>query len=218
MSIAVTMADGSTYVPVLALPNEDVDQVLADVGATLPEAAEPTFGGPGDAVAPAGFDVPASELDALRIEVHAYDTTAKGTLAALAGLVGLSAESAHIGLEHEAARYALVPVDGSPATATRFYKVGCAARLFVVTDKISVSFKLTIPQLAAAAELGYTQGRITIEVQGYTGPVGTIPAPGGLSVESFTQYMTAFQQMQSAVFAQENAHFLRPRLLGIVSA
>ena len=77
--------------------------------------------------------------------------------------------------------------------------------------------QLTIPQLAAAAELGYTQGRITIEVQGYTGPFKTIPGPAGLSVEAFADYMTAFREMQSSVFAEENIHYLRPRLLGVVS-
>ena len=215
------MADGASYVPVLAVPNSDLDEALAGTGAQVPVTDEPTFGGPGDggggAAAPPIPEVAASELDALRIEVHAYDTKMKGTLAALAGLVGLSADKAKIGLEHEASRFSLVPVDGNAATATRFYKVGCAARLFVVTDKIDVSFKLTIPQLAAAAELGYTQGRITIEVQGYTGPIGTIPVPGGLSVESFAEYMSAFQALQTAVFAAENAAYLRPRLLGIVT-
>jgi hypothetical protein len=88
----------------------------------------------------------------------------------------------------------------------------------VVTTELQLRVQLTIPQLAAAAELGYTQGRITIEVQGYAGPFTSIPAPAGLSVEAFSEYTTTFREMQAAVFAEENVRYLRPRLLGVVSS
>jgi hypothetical protein len=206
-----------TYVPVLPNGNDDVDEALARAGVAPPTVAEePTFGGVGEAGPE--LVVAASELESLRVEVHTYSKSAKGTLAALAGLLGLDVNAAAVGLEHEAARYVLVPVDGNAATATQFYKVGCAARLFVVTTELKLRVQLTIPQLAAAAELGYTQGRITIEVQGYTGPFKSIPAPAGLSVEAFTEYTTTFREMQAAVFAEENVRYLRPRLLGVVSS
>jgi hypothetical protein len=206
-----------TYVPVLPNGNDDVDEALARAGVVSPALGEePTFGGVGEAVP--DLEVAASELESLRVEVHTYSKSAKGTLAALAGLLGLDVNAAALGLEHEAARYVLVPVDGTAATATQFYKGGCAARLFVVTTEVKLRVQLTIPQLAAAAELGYTQGRITIEVQGYTGPFKSVPAPAGLSVEAFTEYTTAFREMQAAVFAEKNVRYLRPRLLGVVSA
>ena len=94
-------------------------------------------------------------------------------------------------------------------------ETGVAVRLAVATTSFDAQTELSVPNLAAAAQLGLAETRIGIYVMGFRGPIGDImPAPADLNVENFGSFMDAFEAIQKRVFSIESVPLLSPTILG----
>jgi hypothetical protein len=92
---------------------------------------------------------------------------------------------------------------------------GTAVRLAVAIFTTEFSASLTLPNIAATAQLSDIRARIGLSVDGFIGPLGEyLPAPGNLNVENISVYTTAFKQIQAQVFGVAGLNFIAPALLG----
>jgi hypothetical protein len=153
-----------------------------------------------------------SMLENWTVRAQVYTTEVAGKLNMLAGLFGLSGKRATAGAMHEAKRFRLETI---PET-NRSCEVGVAVRLIVATTEWKVNAEISVPNLAAAAQLNWDVGdaRIGIDVAGYAGPLGTmLPAPRQLDVSTLVDYLAAFHKIQNQVFGKVGLPFLAPTVL-----
>lgn len=171
----------------------------------------PDHGGPesGSGAEPAP-EPSAAVLDRWDIQAHQYRTEAEVKLGILGGLFSGRTKLNKSGVVQEAKRFQVTQTDGDSRV-----EFGTAVRLLVATDGVDAKANLTIPNIAAGAQLAHFQARIAMSVIGFTGPLGAmLPAPGELNVDTLPDYLEAFRKIQAYVFSQEGAAFLAPTLLG----
>lgn len=157
-------------------------------------------------------DVAGSELEHWDVQAHQYRTEVGGSVNLLARLFSSKGRVILQGVVQEAKRFRVVESEEGHDV-----EIGCAVRLSVATNSQEFSAKLTVPNLAASAQLdvGKSDVRIALSVSGFCGPLGTlIPSPAQLSVENFAEYTQAFANIQKHVFGEQALHYLRPTYLG----
>jgi hypothetical protein len=150
-------------------------------------------------------------LDRWSVQAHVYSSEVAAKLSILAGLFGGSGKRAKAGATHEAKRYRVELTD-----AGREVQVGVAVRLAVATTEWEVDAELSVPNIAAAAQLNARVGdaKIGIDVVGFSGPLGEmLPAPRQLDVTTLADYLAAFTAIQHRVFGREGLAFLTPTAL-----
>jgi hypothetical protein len=153
-----------------------------------------------------------ARLENWTVRAQVYTTEVAAKLGLLAGLFGFSGKRATAGAMHEAKRFRLERTPESD----RSVEVGVAVRLIVATTEWNVDAEITVPNLAAAAQLNWDVGdaRIGIEVAGYSGPLGALlPAPRQLDVSTLVDYVSAFHKIQAQVFGRTGLAFRTPTVL-----
>jgi hypothetical protein len=158
------------------------------------------------------LDAESAQLEYWTVRAQVYTTEVAAKLGVLAGLFGLSGKRASAGAMHEAKRFRHERIPESD----RSCEVGVAVRLIVATTEWKVDAEITVPNLAAAAQLNWDVGdaRIGIEVAGYSGPLGALlPAPRQLDVSTLVDYVSAFHKIQAQVFGKTGMAFLTPTVL-----
>lgn len=152
---------------------------------------------------------PAIQLDRWFLQAHAYRDEQAAKVSVLGQLFGSSVQHVAAGVVHEAKRYALVRTDtGRPV------EMGVAVRLSVAISRLDADAELTLPSIAAHAQLGSAEARAGITVVGYTGPLGDcLPAPRKLDVETYVEYVEAFRRMQAIIFGADGLRHIHPALL-----
>lgn len=160
------------------------------------------------------FDTRAESMHVPRLEnwtvqAHAYSTDVVGKISLLGRLFGGEAKAARAGVVHEAKRFTI-----QRTSQDRVTQVGVSVRIFAATTDWDAKLQLTLPNLAADAQLNARDARVAIDVVGYAGPLGSLlPAPERLNVESLAVYLAAFHGVQAAVFGEAGLPFLTPTLL-----
>lgn len=179
--------------------DDEIDDLLADLDAAPAIPAPPATR--------AGVPV----LDRWSVQAHVYSSEIAAKLTILAGLFGGSGKRAKAGATHEAKRYRVEVTD-----AGREVHVGVAVRLAVATTEWEVEAELSVPNIAAAAQLNAKVGdaKIGIDVIGYSGPLGkALPAPRQLDVTTLATYLSAFSAIQAQMFGPRGMAYLTPTAL-----
>ncbi|HEX5617776.1 MAG TPA: hypothetical protein VFX51_05125 [Solirubrobacteraceae bacterium] len=174
--------------------DDDLDDELDAIVGDLPVAAK--------------AEVPV--LDRWSVQAHVYSSEIAAKLSILAGLFGGSGKRAKAGATHEAKRYRV------QTTERHEVQIGVAVRLAVATTEWEVDAELSVPNIAAAAQLNAKVGdaKIGIDVVGYSGPLGDmLPAPRQLDVTTLADYLSAFTTIQKRVFGPDGLAFLTPTAL-----
>lgn len=132
--------------------------------------------------APSAGGIPSSLTDLGRIEVQSYDlsiTAAANLSIPVIGSAGGSANRRVVVLEQSA--YREVPENGA------VLQYGNAVRFCVTVTKWDANLKLTLPFLAASAEVGSIAAHWTLQILGLAGPkiAEAILPPAELNVEKF---------------------------------
>ena len=154
------------------------------------------------------------DLEYWTVEAHAYSTDVAARFSFLSGLFRGEAKVVNAGVVHEAKRFTRQVKDTGEVV-----EVGVAVRIVAAATEWSAQAELTLPNLAADAQLNRHDARITIEVVGFTGALGSLlPAPTRLDVSSLASYLSAFAAIQGQVFSEAGLAYLKPTVLGIQSA
>lgn len=161
------------------------------------EAADPLTG------------ITTDSLDSWLVEAQAFSSEEAANVSVLGGLFSGRAERVEGGLIHEARRFVRIELDGEAPL-----EVGVAVRLSAATLKTKGGLELTLPNLAARAQLSMGESRVGISVVGFNGPLGSLlPAPKQLDVEAFGAYVEAFDRIQAFVFSTDGLEFIHPTVL-----
>lgn len=165
---------------------------------------------------PFALDLPVKPepvLDRWDVQTHKYQREIAAKVGFLTGLFSGSGKRVAAGVVHEAKRYRRDKTGES-----RSVEIGVSVRLSVATTALNAKFELSIPNLAAQAQLGMSDARIGIAVVGYFGPIGDLlPAPEDLNVENFSKFTQAAQEIQARVFGPAGVNYLSPTLLSFES-
>jgi hypothetical protein len=177
--------------------------------AAEPEAGivTPQRGGPAESVRPA-------QLERWAIQAREYTAGGTGKVSLFGRLFGGHADMVKAGVVHEAKRFTLVrDTYGNQA------ELGVAVRIVAGTSEWQASVQLTLPNVAADAQLHSRDARVSMEVVGYAGALGALlPAPQRLDVSSLAEYLSAFRSIQAEVFGERGLACLAPTLLGYEAA
>lgn len=199
-----------------ALPNELPEDVIK-LNADLRDESGPVWITDAQTEAPplsgdAHHPVSVSEVPKLEhwtVQAHIYSEEIAGSVSILGALFGGSGKRAKVGAVHEAKRFR---IDRTPDG--REVEIGVAVRLAVAVTEWDTKFEVSLPNIAASAQLNGFDGRIGIEVVGYAGPLGDLlPAPRELSVTTCADYLQAFSKIQAQVFGAEGLGFQTPTAL-----
>lgn len=153
-------------------------------------------------------------LERWLIQAHAFRQEVAADVGLLGRLFSANTKAIKAGVIHEAKRFSLVK-----SRTGRMIEVGTAVRLSVATASIDSALELTLPNLAASAQLSNHDTRVGITVVGYSGPLGDLlPAPGRLDVESCVEYLKAFDSIQSTIFGKEGWVDIVPTPLSFTNA
>ena len=150
-------------------------------------------------------------LDSWSVQAHVYSSEIAAKLGILAGLFGGTGKRAKAGATHEAKRYRMEITEAGTKV-----QWGVAVRLAVATTEWDVDAELSVPNIAAAAQLDMNVGdaKIGIDVVGYSGALGKIlPTPRQLDVTTLASYLAAFATIQREVFGSRGLAFLTPTVL-----
>src|SRR5262249_3340233 len=148
-------------------------------------------------------------LERWTVQAHAYSTDVAGKVGLLGRLFGGEAKTARAGVVHEAKRFTIQRTEQD-----RITECGVAVRILAATTDWEAKVQLTLPNLAADAQLNGGDARVAIDVVGYSGPLGgLLPGPERLNVESLAAYLEAFHAVQAGVFSEAGLPFLTPTLL-----
>ncbi len=153
------------------------------------------------------------KLDHWTIQAHVYTKDIAARVGLLMGLFSGSARTISAGAINEAKRFRLAKTEAGTEI-----EIGVAVRLVVATTNWEVNAEISIPNIAAAAQLKLKTGdaRIGIEVAGYSGALGDLlPAPRQLDVTALSDYLTAFTRIQAAVFGDSGLAFQTPTVLSV---
>ena len=160
------------------------------------------------------LETPSKELmvlDRWDVQSHQYKTDVDVKTSLVSRLFSANADVSHFGLVQEAKRYCIQSTDDT----NRKVEFGVAVRLSVAVLDSKFNAELTLPAIAATAQLTDLRARIALSVDGYIGPLGEmLPAPDNLNVENLAVYTDAFKSIQALVFGQDGMDHLYPTLLG----
>jgi hypothetical protein len=149
------------------------------------------------------------KLENWTVQAHAYSTDVAGKVGLLGRLFSGETRVANAGVVHEAKRFTV-----QRTSQDRFTEFGVSVRILAATTDWDSKLQLTLPNLAADAQLNHRDTRVAIEVVGYSGPLGSVlPAPERLDVASLAVYLDAFKSIQAAVFGEAGLAYLTPALL-----
>ncbi len=149
------------------------------------------------------------ELAHWTVQAHAYSTDVAGKISLLGRLFAGETKVARAGVVHEAKRFTK-----KSTGQNRSCEFGVSVRIFAATTGWNTKLQLTLPNLAADAQLNARDARVAIDVIGYSGSLGSLlPAPERLNVESLAVYLDAFRAVQEVVFGEAGLPFLMPTLL-----
>ncbi len=158
--------------------------------------------------APAPVDVKA--LNRHLISCTAFTRDIKGNVSFFSSLFKAEAEGKQVGVVQEAKVF-YVKADSKGVAVEH----GVAVRLQVDASEFSAEANVSIPNIAAEAQLGMSEAQMEISVRGFSGFLGDLlPAPDTVNLTSYAAYMEAFQKIQKHVFCEENAEYLVPVVLG----
>jgi len=167
------------------------------------------FSPPPPAMLVVGTDHTDLRLERWRLEAQQYRKEHAAKVGIFGALFSGEAKTVTAGLVHEAKRFSIIRSE-----ADREVAVGVSVRLAVATTHEDIRITLTLPNLAADAQLNHRDTRIGITVEGYGGPLGALlPAPRALDVESFASYSESFRQIQERVFGEEGWRNVAPTIL-----
>lgn len=148
-------------------------------------------------------------LERWLVQAHSYHESEAVKVGIFSRLFAGEASRVKAGVIHDAKRFSLIETGDS-----RRVEIGVAVRLSVATSNVSAKLELTLPNLAAEAQLKNTDARVGITVIGYGGPLGSLlPAPRKLDVETCVEYLSAFQKIQAIVFGDEGWQHVLPTTL-----
>ncbi|MCH9651998.1 MAG: hypothetical protein K0U98_27460 [Deltaproteobacteria bacterium] len=148
-------------------------------------------------------------LERWLIQAHAYEEGQAAKIGILGRLFSGQLERVKAGVIHDAKRFSVIETSEG-----RSVEFGVAIRLSVATSKVTGEMELTLPNLAAEAQLHNTDTRIGITVTGYVGPLGALlPAPRKLNVETCIEYTEAFRKIQALVFGEAGWPHVSPTIL-----
>ncbi|OYW24965.1 MAG: hypothetical protein B7Z55_00705 [Planctomycetales bacterium 12-60-4] len=149
-------------------------------------------------------------LDRWDIQTHVYQQEAVIKTGLFGGLFGGDVKHVRAGVIQEAKRFGI-----AETSEKRRLEIGVALRLSVATDLDLATISLTIPNIAASAQLKNSRTRIGLSVIGFVGPLGDLlPAADDLNVESFSVFIDAFKKIQAYVLGKGGEQFLAPTFLG----
>lgn len=159
--------------------------------------------------APAELAPIIADLNRCEIQVHKYQNKSAAE-AGFLGFGGVEAQLLEAGLVHEAKRFLVKKTEKK-----RHVEFGIAVRLWIAVTKFNLEVELTVPNLAASAQLTNSNATIGLSVSGFSGALGNLlPSPQSLNVENFSVYLDAFSNIQAHVFGAEAEDRLSPVLLG----
>jgi hypothetical protein len=165
-------------------------------------------GGPAETLT--GPSPSAAALDRWDVQSHQYTTKVEVEASVLARLISGKTQVSHYGLVQEAKRFCI-----QTSKTGRRIEFGTAVRLSVAVLSTQFDAALTLPNIAAKAQLTDLRARIALSVDGYVGPLGELlPAPDNLNVENLAIYTTAFKAIQAQVFGAAGLDHIAPTLLG----
>ncbi len=144
------------------------------------------------------------------ISCTAFTRDVKGNVSFFSSLFKAEAEGKQVGVVQEAKVFFVKTDDNGVAV-----EHGVAVRLQVDASEFSAEANVSIPNIAAEAQLGMSDAQMEISVRGFSGFLGDLlPAPDTVNLTSYAAYMEAFQKIQEHVFSEENAEYLVPVVLG----
>ncbi|MEM7674465.1 MAG: hypothetical protein AAF449_00525 [Myxococcota bacterium] len=147
-------------------------------------------------------------LDRWDLQIHAYKEREAGEVSLLSNLFGGETARVRAGVVHDAKWFRIGSTD------SRNVEIGVAIWLSVATSSFDANIGLTLPNLAASAQLSQIDARVGITVLGYAGALGDyLPAPSKLDVESCVEYLNAFRSIQKLIFGQEGLAGIAPTVL-----
>lgn len=148
-------------------------------------------------------------LENWEIQIHSYNTSEAANIGIFNKLFGGEGKSQKFGIIHEAKRYSHLVLDDGQQV-----EVGCAVRLAVAVKNYDTKLELTIPNIAASAQISSADARVCISVVGYAGPLGDhFPAPNKFDVETCIDYLHSFSEIQRTIFSHSNLSHIKPTLL-----
>ena len=149
------------------------------------------------------------KLEYWTVQAHSYALDAIARVGLLGRLFSGDAKVARAGVVHEAKRFTI-----QKTSENRDTEFGVAVRIYAATTDWDTKLQLTLPNLAADAQLHARDARVAIDIVGYSGPLGSLlPAPERLDVESLAVYLADFKDVQATVFGEAGLPFLTPTLL-----
>ncbi|MEM1370317.1 MAG: hypothetical protein AAGG02_20410 [Cyanobacteria bacterium P01_H01_bin.15] len=176
------------------MPKEVLDLLKTDdSGATAKRSAVPS-------------DVP--PLDQMEIEAHIYRDAGKSSFGVLKSLFVGDLDIVRSGVIQEAKRFTIVDAAGT------LTQIGVAVRLAVATNTTDLNAKLSVENLAAAAQLGMAETRVKISVTGFIGDIVDLPGVSTLDVKNYQVYLDSFTAIQSQVFSVAGRSDWSPTILG----
>ncbi|NOD75556.1 MULTISPECIES: hypothetical protein [unclassified Ruegeria] len=157
----------------------------------------------------------ANASNGLKLDRHitvarSYFWDAEGRSTLFPRLLGIEFKGKRVGVFQEAKSFTvLLDTDGEE------YEVGVSVRLEVNADRFELGAQVSIPNIAAEAQLGHSKAEMEISVLGYYGPLGDIlPAPKAVDVTSYAEYLESFRKIQRLVFSEDGAQYHHPIPLG----
>lgn len=155
-----------------------------------------------------GGDSEGLVMDRWSIEAFAYSQKDAASLGFMSRLLGGKVSRKSCGIVCEARRYTVVEREGLAVD------IGVAVRICAAIEELKSGVQLTLPNLAASAQLDSAEARIEMAVLGYTGPLGSLlPTPRQLSVDCYVDYIKAFGNIQAVIFGADAAPHHAPTLL-----
>lgn len=144
------------------------------------------------------------------IQSHQYSQSTHIDASFLSGLFSGKGNLEKFGVVQEAKRYRTDKLKNG-----REVEFGTAVRLAAALEAQDFEVALTIPNIAAKAQLSNARARISLSVVGYTGSLGKfLPAPDDLDVENLSVYLEAFKSIQAEVFSEDRMNHISPTSLG----
>ncbi|MBT9387029.1 hypothetical protein KM176_24525 [Pseudooceanicola sp. CBS1P-1] len=156
-----------------------------------------------------GNHITVDDLDRTHRDIYPKEVTAAAKVGFLAKLFSGNGKVIQRGLIEETKWYAALEVDG------KVFHYGAAVRLAVAATSIQIEdFSVSLPNISAAAQLGFTEARAGIYTVGFGGfPPTLMPDKLDFSVENFTDFRNVYNQTVAHVFAVDNRHLIKPTLL-----
>ena len=149
-------------------------------------------------------------LNRHEIHIKQFSEKSEVRLSGLAGLFRGSLESVSVGVLQEQKKFTVANQKDSDDK----YEFGVAVRLFAGFQSNGVDVRASIPEIAAQATLAQGKAAVLIKVEGFSGYLGDLlPPPGELNVETFSGYMTSFQEISKRVFGESGERFHVPTIL-----